>query len=133
VHNAVGIVVSKSEEFENAARIRLLIMAGEAILVAADGDQRSPPQAHRLRRRVQQPMVVHVENAGRIFGAPHVTRKPEQRIGDAGQHGNRDPNCLPAAPRYPCCLRLATSSPPWIPASAQLWSTRPATLRPCRR
>ena len=77
MHDGVGVPVVKSQKFKDILRRRFGIELGEMLVLADDGHQRIPAQPVGLGRLLEQHVIIHVEDARRIFGALHVAGNPE--------------------------------------------------------
>ena len=96
-------------------------------------EQAQPASGAGFGRLVEAKLQVNVDQTGRMFGALQVAAHPVQAVRDSGKHGCSSPVVhalvftyeaitrefvMRAAPRYLCCRRPATSSPPAIRAAA---------------
>src|SRR5450631_4913627 len=100
--------------------------------------QSQPASRARFGRLVQPELQVNIDQTRGVFGALQVAAHPVQTVRDPRKHG-----CLPPtlharafmreAPRYPCCPRLARSSPRAILAATPRASVLPLPASHSRR
>ena len=71
--------------------------------------QNPPPAAVRARGGlIQHQVQIHIQKTGGMLGTLQVAAHPIQVVSDAREH------VIGSTPRYLCCRRLATNSPPAI-------------------
>jgi hypothetical protein len=81
------IVGIADHELQHILAIDHRILGGIGLFEAVQGDDGTPALVGGfLGLRHQRHLVGHVEQAGEILGALHVTRHPEQMIGSTTQH-----------------------------------------------
>ena len=90
--------------------------------------QNPPPAAVRARGGlIQHQVQIHVEQAGGVLGPLQVAAHPVQAVGDAREHGCIS-DSIGSEPRYLCCRRLATNSPPAIRCRSATRVRPPGTM-----
>ena len=86
LNDGAGVIVTKCQKLEDVLGVHFGIEAAEEVFFSRHDHERLPAQVIALLGLLEQHVIVHIENARRIFGAFDIARQPKKRIRDARQH-----------------------------------------------